>query len=56
MGEVIGAIVAETEDQARAAAKAVHVAYEELPLITSIEVTTDIYDAMRRPLSRAHIF
>lgn len=38
MGEIIGAIVAETEAQARRAARAVKVTYEALPVITTIEV------------------
>lgn len=37
VGQVIGIVVADTEDQARAAARAVKVTYEDLPHIMSIE-------------------
>ena len=37
-GQVIGAIIAETQVQAQNAAKAVKVTYEELPAIVTIEV------------------
>ena len=37
-GQVIGAIVADTQAQAQRAAKAVKVEYEDLPSIITIEV------------------
>ena len=39
VGQVIGAIVAETQAQAQRAAKMVKITYEELPRILTIEVT-----------------
>ena len=38
VGQVIGAVVAETQAQAQRAAKMVKISYEELPRILSIEV------------------
>ena len=38
MGQVIGAIVAETQAQAQRATKMVKITYEELPRILTIEV------------------
>ena len=40
VGQVIGAIVAETQAQAQRAAKMVNISYEELPRILTIEVIT----------------
>ena len=38
VGQVIGAVVAETQAQAQRAAKMVKISYEELPRILTIEV------------------
>ena len=40
VGQVIGAVVAETQAQAQRAAKMVKISYEELPRILTIEVIT----------------
>ena len=43
MGQVIGAIVAETQAQAQRAANSVKVTYEDLPRILTIEVNILLY-------------
>ena len=48
VGQVIGAIAAETQAQAQRAAKMVKIAYEDLPRILTIEVKSFTYNLRLR--------
>ena len=47
VGQVIGAVVATSPEAAEKAAKLVRVSYEDLPIITTIEVYIRIYLLLR---------
>ncbi|KAK3284520.1 xylitol dehydrogenase [Cymbomonas tetramitiformis] len=51
VGQVIGVVVAETEQQARSAALAVKVTYEELPAIMSIEEAIEAESFYSHPMA-----